>query len=167
MYKLLALILFSLGTPQLQAQDLIDIYRLAVEQDAEFRIAESEYLASRESLPIASSLRKPQIDFGASLIRNDAESTIGPFTDNTSNEIGYSINLTQTIYNAENRATIDAAGASVTQARAELEVAQQDLILRVTESYFRILASQDVLELPGLRKPLLHVSSNRHKNASK
>jgi len=144
LYKLLALILFSLGTTPLQAQDLMDIYRLAVDQDAEFKIAEFEYLASRESLPIATSLRKPQIDFGASLIRNEADATIRP--DNTSNDIGYSINLTQTIYNAENRATIDAAGAFVRQARAEFEVAQQDLILRVAEAYFSILAAQDVLE---------------------
>jgi outer membrane protein len=136
--------LFSLSTTLLQAQDLIDIYKLAIVQDAELRIAEFEYLATRESLPIATSLRKPQIDFGASLIRNEAEGTIRP--DNTRNDIGYSINLTQTIYNAENRATIDAAGAFVTQARAEFEVAQQDLILRVAEAYFRILASQDVLE---------------------
>ncbi|MCH6565905.1 MAG: TolC family outer membrane protein, partial [Proteobacteria bacterium] len=34
----------------------------------------------------------------------------------------------------------------VAQARAEFEVAQQDLILRVAESYFSILAAQDVLE---------------------
>jgi outer membrane protein len=136
--------LFSLSTTLLQAQDLIDIYKLAIVQDAELRIAEFEYLATRESLPIATSLRKPQIDFGASLIRNEAEGTIR--RDNTRNDIGYSINLTQTIYNAENRATIDAAGAFVTQARAEFEVAQQDLILRVAEAYFRILASQDVLE---------------------
>ena len=128
----------------MQAQDLTDIYKLAVVQDAELRIAEFEYLAARESLPIATSVRKPQIDFGASLIRNETENTLP--LENTSNETGYSINLTQTIYNAENRATIGAAGAFVTQARAEFEVAQQDLILRVADSYFRILASQDVLE---------------------
>jgi len=150
LYKLFALILFSLGTTPLQAQDLMDIYRLAVDQDAELRIAEFEYLATRESLPIATSLRKPQIDFGASLIRNEAESTIRP--DNTSDDIGYSINLTQTIYNAENRATIDAAGAFVAQARAEFEVAQQDLILRVAEAYFSILAAQDVLEFARAEK---------------
>jgi len=144
LYKLLALILFSLGATLLQAQDLIDIYKLAVVQDAEFRIAESEYLASRESLPIATSLRKPQIDFGANLTQTELDGLV--VQDNTIQDIGYSINLTQTIYNAENRATIDAAGASVTQARAEFEVAQQDLILRVADRYFRILASQDVLE---------------------
>ena len=133
-----------MGATLLQAQDLIDIYKLAVVQDAEFRIAESEYLATRESLPIATSLRKPQIDFGANLTQTELDGLV--VSNNTNQDIGYSINLTQTIYNAENRATIDAAGASVTQARAEFEVAQQDLILRVADRYFRILASQDVLE---------------------
>ena len=136
--------MFSLGATLLQAQDLIDIYKLAVIQDAEFRIAESEYLASRESLPIATSLRKPQIDFGANLTQTELDGLV--VQDNTIQDIGYSINLTQTLYNAENRATIDAAGASVTQACAEFEVAQQELILRVADRYFKILASQDVLE---------------------
>ncbi len=144
LYKLLALILFSLGTTPLQAQDLMDIYRLAVDQDAEFRIAEFEYLASRESLPIATSVRKPQIDFGANLSQTEIDGLV--ISNNTIQDTGYSISLTQTLYNAENRATIDAAEDFVAQARAEFEVAQQDLILRVAESYFRILASQDVLE---------------------
>jgi len=144
LYKLLALILFSLGTTPLQAQDLMDIYRLAVVQDAEFRIAEFEYLASRESLPIATSVRKPQIDFGANLSQTEIDGLV--ISNNTIQDTGYSISLTQTLYNAENRATIDAAEDFVAQARAEFEVAQQDLILRVAESYFRILASQDVLE---------------------
>jgi len=144
LYKLLALILFSLGTTPLQAQDLMDIYRLAVDQDAEFRIAEFEYLASRESLPIATSVRKPQIDFGANLSQTEIDGLV--ISNNTIQDTGYSISLTQTLYNAVNRATIDAAEDFVAQARAEFEVAQQDLILRVAESYFRILASQDVLE---------------------
>ena len=144
MYKILILILFSLSTTILQAQDLTDIYKLAVVQDAELRIAEFEYLATRESLPIATSVRKPQIDFSANLSQNETDGLITP--NNTNNNTGYSVNLTQTLYNSENRATIDAAEDFVAQARAEFEVAQQDLILRVAVSYFRILASQDVLE---------------------
>ena len=144
MYKLLTLILFSLSTTLLQAQDLTDIYKLAIVQDAELRIAESEYLATRESLPIATSVRKPQIDFSANLSQSETDGLITP--NNTNQDTGYSVNLTQTLYNAENRATINAAEAFVAQARAEFEVAQQDLILRVSQAYFSILAAQDVLE---------------------
>lgn len=134
----------------MQAQDLIDIYKLAVVQDAELRIAESEYLATRESLPIARSVRKPQIDFSAALSQSETDSLITP--NNTNDNLGYSVSLTQTLYNAENRATINAAEAFVAQARAEFEVAQQDLILRVSQSYFSILAAQDVLDFARAEK---------------
>jgi outer membrane protein TolC len=78
-----------LGTTPLQAQDLMDIYRLAVDQDAEFRIAEFEYLATRESLPIATSLRKPQIDFGANLSQTETDGQI--ISNNTSNNTNQDI----------------------------------------------------------------------------
>ena len=141
MYKLLALILFGLCTTVLQAQDLMDIYRLALEQDVELKIAESEYQSTRQSLPIASSELKPQISFSADL--SQQESDVSTTRSNTINSSGYSFNLTQNLYNAETLATIDAAEASVAKARAELEVSQQNLMLRVAESYFDILAAQD------------------------
>ena len=144
MYKLFALILLSLCATVLQAQDLMDIYRLALEQDVELKIAESEYQSTRESLPIASSALKPQIGFSADL--SQRESDVSTTASNTINSSGYSFNLTQNLYNAETLATIDAVEASVAEALAELEVSQQDLILRVAESYFDILAAQDNVE---------------------
>jgi outer membrane protein len=144
LYKLLILVLFGLSFNALQAQDLMDIYRLALIQDAELKIAESEFLAARESLPIARSDFKPQIDFSANIAQRESDiSTSGSNTDQTS---GYSVNLTQNLYNAESLATIDAAEATVARARADLEVSQQDLALRVAESYFDILAAQDDVE---------------------
>lgn len=122
----------------------MDIYRLALEQDVELKIAESEFQTTRESLPIASSALKPQIDFSANLTQRESDiSTIG---SNTNQSSGYSFDLRQNLYNAETLATIDAAEASVATAQAELEVSQQDLILRVAERYFDILAAQDNVE---------------------
>ena len=141
MYKLFALILFGLCPTVLQAQDLMDIYHLALEQDVELKIAESEYLSTQQSLPIASSALKPQISFTADL--SQRESDVSTATSNTINSSGYSFNLIQNLYNAETMATIDAAEASVAKARAELEVSRQNLILRVARSYFFILAAQD------------------------
>lgn len=144
MYKLIILIFFGLGSVSLQAQDIMDIYRLALEQDAELKIAESEYQIVRASLPIANSALKPQIDFSANLSQRESDvSTTGKNTRQTS---GYSFNLTQTLYNAETLATIDAAEATVAKAQSEFEFRQQDLILRVAQSYFDILAAQDDVE---------------------
>ncbi len=119
----------------------MDIYRLALEQDAELKIAESEYLTALQSLPLAKSAFKPQVDFSTDLSQRESDvSTIG---SNSRQSFGYSFNLTQNLYNAETVATIDAAEATVAKARAELEVSQQELILRVAQSYFVILAAQD------------------------
>jgi len=144
LYKLLTLISFSLCTTVLQAQDLMDIYRLALEQDIELKIAESEYQSTQESLPIASAALKPQINFSANLSQRESDKSTSP--SNTIKSSGYSLNLTQNLYNAETLATIDAAGAFVTKALAELEDSRQKLILRVAESYFDILATQDDVE---------------------
>ncbi len=119
----------------------MDIYRLALEQDVELKIAESEFQSTQESLPIASSALKPQINFSANL--SHRESDVSTTGSNTINSSGYSFNLTQNLYNAETLATIDAAEASVAKAQAELEDSRQKLILRVAESYFDILAAHD------------------------
>ena len=141
LYKLLILALSGLGSSALQAQDLIDIYLLALKQDTELKIAQAEFRATRESLPIARSALKPQIDFSTSI--SQRESDISTTGSNTNQASGYSFNLTQNLYNAETLATIDAAEATVAKARADLEVSQQDLTLRVAEHYFDILAAQD------------------------
>jgi outer membrane protein len=144
LYKQLILVLFGLSSYALQAQDLINVYRLALKQDAELKIAEAEFRATRESLPIARSTLKPQIDFSTSISQRESDfSTTG---SNTIQNSDYSFNLTQNLFNAEILATIDAAEATVAKARADLEVSQQDLVLRVAENYFDILAAQDDVE---------------------
>jgi hypothetical protein len=56
--KLLPLLL--LGSWQAQAaQDLVAIYGLALKNDAELLIAEANYLAAVQAVPIARSGRKP------------------------------------------------------------------------------------------------------------
>ena len=144
MYKLIIIISLGLSSSGLLAQDLIDIYQMALVQDAELKIAEAEFRAELESLPVASSALKPQI--GLSAQGSTQEIDIAPITENTIDSTGYSINLVQSLYNAESLASVDAAEANVARARAELEVSRQDLILRVAERYFAILAAEDNVE---------------------
>ncbi|MCH8106571.1 MAG: TolC family outer membrane protein [Proteobacteria bacterium] len=144
MYKYFIIIGLSLNSQLLQAQDLMDIYRLALEQDAEYKIALSEYQAIVESLPLAISERRPQVDLSANITKRGTDG----FSDsaNTSDSYGYRVELTQALYNAEILSSIDAAEADVAKARADLEFSHQELILRVGEHYFDILAAQDNLE---------------------
>ncbi len=134
------------------AQNLIDIYELALEQDVQLKIAKSQFQSATEALPLATSARRPQINLSAnSSIRETDTSGTGSGSSsgvgsNTTNSFGFSVSLSQNIYNAETIAAIDIAEAQVAQAQAELEVSRQDLVIRVAERYFNILAAEDNVE---------------------
>jgi outer membrane protein len=141
--KLLPLLL--LGSWQAQAaQDLVAIYGLALKNDAELLIAEANYLAAVQAVPIARSGRKPQVFLNATgLARESDNSETG---DNDNETIGYSLNLTQSLYDNETAGNIDTAEASTEAELARLQAARQQLILRTAENYFAVLAAQDNVE---------------------
>ena len=144
MYKLIVIFLLCLSSAQSGAQDLVDIYRLGLINDAELRIAEAVYQSELESLPVATSARRPQIDFTVDGALSEADQSNLP--SNSISSYGYSFSLLQNLYNAEILASVDAAESNVARASADLEVSRQELILRVAERYFNILAAQDNVE---------------------
>ena len=141
MYKSFLVILFLFFNAPLHAQNLVDIYVLAVQNDATLKIAQANYQAAREALPLATSTRRPQV--GLSVQQSLRETDNSDTGSNTNQNLGYTLSLTQTIYNAQTSAQVDSAEASVLQAAADLKVAEQDLVIRVATSYFAILSAQD------------------------
>jgi outer membrane protein len=146
-YKLFIIILLGLFNTPLLAQNLVDIYQLAEQNDASIRIARANYEAAKESLPIAISTRRPQVNLSAQQSiseTNNSRTSISTATgNNTTENLGYTLSLSQTLYNAETSAQVDSAEATVLQAAADYEAAQQELIIRVANSYFDILSAQD------------------------
>jgi len=129
------------GWQPLLAQDLVTVYALALERDAELQIAEANYLAAVQALPLARSGRKPQVFLNANgSVRESDNSETG---DNDNETIGYSVSLTQSLYDTQTSGDINAAEASTAAELARLQAARQALILRVSETYFAILAAQD------------------------
>jgi outer membrane protein len=140
-YKFFFAILFSLLSGSLYAQNLIDIYQLAEQNDASLKIAQANYLTAKSSLPLVTSTQKPQVNLSVQQsLRESDNSSIG---SNTNRDLGYTLSLTQTIYNAKTSAQIESVDASVRQAAANLKVAEQDLVIRVATRYFAILSAQD------------------------
>jgi outer membrane protein len=140
-YKLFLVISFSLFSESLLAQNLVDVYQLAEQNDASLKIAQANYQATVESLPLAISTRRPQINL--SVQQSIKESDNSGTGSNTNENLGYTLRLTQTIYNAKTSAQVDSTEALVHQAAASLKVAKQDLVIRVATSYFAILSAQD------------------------
>ena len=128
----------------LAAENLVQVYNLALENDAQLMIAESNYLAAVQALPLAESGNRPQVNFNADgRIRESDNSETG---NNSSDNIGYSVNLTQSLYNVETSGNISVAEANTQAELARLQAARQDLVLRVAETYFSILAAEDNVE---------------------
>jgi len=132
------------------AEDLVTVYGLALKNDAELMIAESNYLTAIQALPLARSGRKPQISLNAS--GSARESDNSETGDNDSETYGYSLDLTQSLYNTEIQGDINVAEASTEAEFARLQAARQALILRVSETYFSILAAGDNVEFANAER---------------
>ncbi len=152
LFNLTFILLTSIFSASLSARNLVDVYQLAEQNDAQLKIAEATYAAANMALPLAISIRRPQINLSAQRSQTETNnsragsSTSAISGSNTNDSSSYTLSLTQTIYNAQSSAQVDSAEASVQQAVAEFKVAQQDLIIRVATSYFAILSAQDSVE---------------------
>lgn len=149
----LLLVPFLAGTAfSAQAIDLAEVYRLAQQQDAQLKISTSQLDSARQALPQAQSGNRPQINLSASAAFNDSDTTHPASSDDETTSVGYSLSLTQSLWNSEVIAQADAAEASIQGAEADYQLAQQDLIIRVTEAYFNVLSAQDNVEFAQAEK---------------
>lgn len=135
------------------AADLLEVLRLAEQNDAKYRAAKASYQASRTRLPQARAALLPSLSGIADATRNDVQtitdSTIlsRPAGGAVYSSTGYRLNLKQPLYNAASFAALRQARAEVRRAEAELAVARHDLIVRVAEAYFQTLAARDARNL--------------------
>ena len=121
-----------------QAADLKDVYGLAAQYDADIAVANADYEAAIQRLPIAQSAFRPQL----SAAINSGISNVVPDGDEAYEENRVTLSLTQSLFNRPNKAILNQARAGVSQADALLAGQKQNLILRATESYFGVLRAQ-------------------------
>lgn len=140
------------------AENLNSIYSLAEQNDPQFRAARAQYMADSEAPYQAWGAVLPQLSGSMYKSKSSDDITTQPGTsasetknyDYDSN--GYSLNLTQTIYNHAKFAQISQANAVSAQALATYQDAEQGLILRAAERYFNVLAAQDNLAFTRAEK---------------
>jgi outer membrane protein len=126
------------------AADLLQVYELARKNDAQLMIAEANYLAASQGVPLAESTNRPQLSLGGTgSVRETDESNSGR---NSSSNAGFNVNLTQSLFNTENDGNISVAEANTAAELAVLKGARQGLLLRAARAYFAILAATDNVE---------------------
>ena len=126
--------------------DLIDTYREAAGNDAQYASARNNLVAGREKLPQGRSLLLPQINAGGSYSRvkldvNEPQ-PFGGFST-VYNTRGYTLSLSQPLFRWANFQQYEQGKLSVVFAEAQFAQAQQDLVVRVAQAYFDVLYSED------------------------
>ena len=127
------------------AQSLSDAYQAAHAYDATYLAARANLDAAQLRYDQARGLRLPQVGLGVTGGRQ-LNSAPGSLTDSDNTTgITATLSATQTIFNRPNDVTIQQAERTVDAFRSDLDAAEQDLILRVAQSYFDVLAAEDNL----------------------
>lgn len=131
------------------AENLLDIYFVAEQQEPTLRSAAAERQAARERHKQSIANLLPQADLTASARSSSVE--YGQFSvDDTG--LGYGVSLTQPIYHHDSYKLMAQTRSGIQQSDAEFEAAQRNLMIRVAERYFTVLGFQDNLEFVRAEK---------------
>jgi outer membrane protein len=138
----------ALGLSGANAADLLTVYRLAQENDPDIAAARANRDAVFEVKPIAESQLLPSLT-----LTGDASYTTQRITDSPTGRSnddftdgGAAVQLVQPLYRKGLSIRVEQAEDQVDQAEYDYEAAQQNLILRVSDAYFGVLAAIDNVE---------------------
>lgn len=142
---LLASTMMALGTGPARAQDLLQIYHQAQDNDTVWAGARYLYEANIEKGPQGRALLLPSIIFSAGAFKNSIDKTSPTSEMARYDSSNYTLQLTQPLYRRQSLAAYSQGKSAVTQAEAELAIAHQELILRTAQAYFDVLVAADTL----------------------
>jgi len=135
-----------------RAQSLPELYEAARAYDATYLSAKAQANSAQFKAAQADALGLPNITLNAGATRTEARVPASAASaaaassvreDTTLLQAG--VTATQPLYNPGNSATIQQAQRVLQVAAADLETAEQDLIVRVAQAYFDVLAAEDSL----------------------
>ncbi len=145
-----ALALLACAPLAAAAQNLSQVYQDARGYDAQYGAARFALQAGRERVPQGRALLLPTLNLTANTTRSHIESdskdpAAVPSFERDINSHGYTLSFTQPLYRRQNWLQADQGELQAKQAEFTFGLAGQDLILRVAQAYFDVLAAQDTL----------------------
>lgn len=142
--------LLAMAPLSASANSLLDIYELALENDAQLEADRAAYEAGRENRTLGRAGLLPQINARASATTSetDTENNLNPeqsgtFEQDTS---GWEISLTQPLFDMSAWYEYKRGATLSDLAEVQFGADQQSLIVRVAEAYFNVLRAIDNLE---------------------
>ncbi|HXD04819.1 MAG TPA: TolC family outer membrane protein [Burkholderiaceae bacterium] len=125
------------------AQTIQELYDAARAYDATYLGALAQYDSAQYRLEQSRALLRPQVGLAANATRTEYDLPI--LDRRRSNNTGAQVNASQPLYNRQSSVTITQSERAYEVAAYDLQAAEQDLIVRVTQAYFDVLAAQDTL----------------------
>ncbi len=144
-----------------QLTDLIQLYQEAAFSDPVLNAARFNYQASKELFWQGLSLLLPQANAtpgGTRYYQHGQGSTVvaaGPGNSRVFDQKSYTVTLTQPVFNMGALEAFKQGDLNTKIADMRFYLAQQDLIIRVSQAYFDALTSQDNVELYRNKKGLI------------
>ncbi|AOY93030.1 channel protein TolC [Cupriavidus sp. USMAA2-4] len=134
------------------AADLLQVYRDAQANDAQFASARAQLEATREKLPQARSGLLPQIAGTAGATRTNIDQSQPIAANRFFNANTWALQLTQPLFRWDRWESYKQGELAVLAGEVTFNQARLDLILRTSQAYFDVLAAQDNLYLAGAQK---------------
>lgn len=131
------------------AQGIQELYDAARAYDATYLAARAQADSAQYRLEQSRALARPSANLAGSVTRTEtdppASSTNPTGARLGTNTTALTITGRQPLFNRANTATIDQAERSFEITRADLQIAEQDLVVRLAQAYFDVLVAQDAL----------------------
>ena len=126
------------------AQSLQELYEGARAFDATYLAAKANFQSVEYRAAQSDALTRPTLaaTAGASTSLNDSPSTSGA---KSTHSVSGALNGRYPLFNRANGVTTLQARKSLIVAQADLDAAEQDLVVRLSQAYFDVLSAQDTL----------------------
>jgi len=146
----------SILSVNVYADNLLDIYRLAKDNDPTFLSSEAGRKASNERVNQSLASLLPQLNASYSISKSTQDSSrsfvvpgfpASPSASSTeTDQSGFGVTLNQEIYNHSTWLTLKQSEKSALQSNINHEGTKQQLVIRVAEAYFNVLAAIDSVD---------------------
>jgi outer membrane protein len=132
-----------------EAGDLLDVYRMALDNDASYRSAVFQRSIAAQGPTVARSELRPQVSLGAGA--NYGRESVDGNSD-TFDSLSASLGLSQSLYDRRSSIALEQAELGDRQAGINLESAEDGVVIRAATQYFVVLGATDNLELATSEK---------------
>jgi outer membrane protein len=147
---LVAALALAFGAGGARAQSLTEVVDAARNYDASYLGTRSTADAARYRYEQALAYHRPAVN---ATVQGQRYTSSTPYAaadgsaTSTKSDIGNAgVSASQTIFNRQNDLSIDQAQKQIDVTESQVRQAEQDLIIRVTQAYFNVLAAADALQ---------------------